>query len=130
MNPIQIVSGPRRRMSSAVAVLRGDFGGDLIEPGAAEYEAASRSLFASGSPAQILRPKSVRDVQAAVRFAARTGLSLSVRGGGHGFPGFATNDGGVVVSRSLPLQLVGSGSRLSTQPAQAAQTLALLSRRS
>ncbi len=100
MNPIQIVSGPRRRMSSAVAVLRGDFGGDLIEPGAAEYEAASRSLFASGSPAQILRPKSVRDVQAAVRFAARTGLSLSVRGGGHGFPGFATNDGGVVIDLS------------------------------
>ena len=39
-------------------------------------------------------------MQAAVRFAARTGLSLSVRGGGHGFPGFATNDGGVVIDLS------------------------------
>jgi FAD/FMN-containing dehydrogenase len=39
-------------------------------------------------------------VQAGVRFAASTGLSLSVRGGGHGFPGFGTNDGGIVIDLS------------------------------
>ena len=37
----------------------------------------------------VVRPASVQDVQAAVRFAAGTGLALSVRGGGHGFQGFA-----------------------------------------
>jgi FAD/FMN-containing dehydrogenase len=37
------------------------------------------------------------DVQAAVRFAADTGLELSVRGGGHAFAGFGTNDDGVVI---------------------------------
>ena len=37
-------------MNSARETLRRDFGGDIIEPGAAEYESASRSLFASGSP--------------------------------------------------------------------------------
>ena len=42
-------------------------------------------------------PQSVEDVQAGVRFAASAGLLLSVRGGGHGFPGFGTNDGGVVI---------------------------------
>ena len=84
-------------MNSAREVLRRDFGGDIIEPGAAEYASASRSLFASGSPAYVLRPDTVGDVQAAVRFATRAGLVLSVRGGGHGFPGFATNDGGVVI---------------------------------
>jgi FAD/FMN-containing dehydrogenase len=36
-------------------------------------------------------------VRTAVRLAADAGLPLSVRGGGHGFAGFCTNDGGVVV---------------------------------
>ena len=39
-------------------------------------------------------------MQAAVSFAAGAGLVLSVRGGGHGFPGFGTNDGGVVIDLS------------------------------
>jgi FAD/FMN-containing dehydrogenase len=77
--------------------LHRDFGGDIIEPGAADYPAASRTLLASGSPAHVLRPKTVGDVQAAVRFAAGAGLPLSVRGGGHAFAGFGTNDGGVVI---------------------------------
>ena len=87
-------------MSSALETLRRDFGGGIIEPGGAEYESASRSLLASGKPAHVLRPRSVEDVQAGVRFAARAGLLLSVRGGGHGFPGFGTNDGGVVIDLS------------------------------
>ncbi|PZG18239.1 FAD-binding oxidoreductase [Nonomuraea aridisoli] len=84
-------------MSSAFETLRRDFGGDIIEPGAAEYEAAGRSVLAAGSPAYVLRPRSVGDVRAGVRFAAATGSPLSVRGGGHAFPGFGTNDGGVVI---------------------------------
>jgi FAD/FMN-containing dehydrogenase len=84
-------------MNSPLETLRRDFGGDIIEPGAPEYEAASRAVFASGSPAYVLRPRTVEDVQADVRFAAAAGLVLSVRGGGHGFPGFGTNDGGVVI---------------------------------
>ncbi|WP_214325055.1 FAD-binding oxidoreductase [Nonomuraea sediminis] len=84
-------------MSSALETLRRDFGGDIIEPGAAEYESASRALLASGSPAFVLRPESVGDVQAGVRFAAGSGLALSVRGGGHAFAGFGTNDDGVVI---------------------------------
>ena len=84
-------------MSSALEILRRDFGGDIIEPGGAGYGSASRTLLVSGSPAYVLRPKIVGDVQAAVRFAASAGQVLSVRGGGHGFAGFGTNDGGVVI---------------------------------
>jgi FAD/FMN-containing dehydrogenase len=84
-------------MSSALATLRRDFGGGIIEPGATEYEAASRSVLAFGTPAYVLRPTSVADVQAAVAFAADGGLPLSVRGGGHAFQGFGTNDGGIVI---------------------------------
>ncbi len=87
-------------MSSALETLRRDFGGHIIEPGGAEYESASRTLLASGNPAHVLRPGSVGDVQAGVRFAASTGLLLSVRSGGHGFAGFGTNDGGVVIDLS------------------------------
>ncbi|HEY7013079.1 MAG TPA: FAD-binding oxidoreductase [Streptosporangiaceae bacterium] len=87
-------------MSSALETLRHDFGGDVIEPGGAEYESASRSVLASGSPALVLRPKTVGDVQASIRFAAGAGLLLSVRGGGHSFAGFGTNDGGVVIDLS------------------------------
>ena len=87
-------------MSSALETLRRDFGGDIIEPGGAEYESARRSVLTSGSPAHVLRPKSVGDVRAGVRFASSAGLLLSVRGGGHSFAGFGTNDGGVVIDLS------------------------------
>ena len=87
-------------MNSALETLRHDFGGEIIEPGAAEYESASRSLFGAGSPALVLRPESVEDVQSSVIFAAAAGLLLSVRGGGHSFAGFGTNDGGVVIDLS------------------------------
>jgi FAD/FMN-containing dehydrogenase len=84
-------------MNSTLDTLRRDFGGDIVEPGDADYESASRSLFVSGSPAYVLRPHSVGDVHAGVRFAARAGLVLSVRGAGHSFAGFGTNGGGVVI---------------------------------
>ncbi|MFI9842032.1 FAD-binding oxidoreductase [Nonomuraea sp. NPDC051941] len=87
-------------MRSALDTLRRDFGGDIIEPGAAEYASASRSVLTSGSPAYVLRPKSVADVRAGVRFAAGSGLPLSVRGGGHAFAGFGTNDDGIVIDLS------------------------------
>src|SRR4051794_20755806 len=92
----------------------GGFDGDIIEPGDAEYETARRSLFAAGSPAHVLRPASVRAVQAGVRFAARAGLALAVRGGGHAFPGFGTNDGGVVIdlSKLASVELVDNGQHL------------------
>ncbi|MFI6300037.1 FAD-binding oxidoreductase [Nonomuraea sp. NPDC050790] len=74
---------------------------EIIEPGTAEYASASRALLATGSPAYVLRPATAADVREAVRFATGKGLSLSVRGGGHSFAGFGTNDGGVVIDLRL-----------------------------
>ncbi|MEU4386968.1 FAD-binding oxidoreductase [Promicromonospora sp. NPDC023805] len=101
-------------MTSAIENLRRDFGGDVVEPGAAEYEAVSRAKLVAGSPAFVLRPKTVGDVQAAVRFAVGSGLTLSVRGGGHSFPGFGTNDGGIVIDLSglADVEVVDEGRRL------------------
>jgi FAD/FMN-containing dehydrogenase len=87
-------------MSTSVDTKRRGFSGDIIEPGDAEYERASRSVLVAGTPTYVLRPASIGDVQAGVRFAADTGLPLSVRGGGHGFSGFGTNDDGIVIDLS------------------------------
>jgi FAD/FMN-containing dehydrogenase len=87
-------------MSSALEILRREFRGDILEPGHAEYASAGRTVFVAGSPAYVVRPVDVPDVQAAVRFAAGAGLALAVRGGGHGFQGFGTNDGGLVIDLS------------------------------
>ena len=84
-------------MTPELETLRRDFAGDIIVPGGAGYEAASRTRLVAGSPAAVLRPRTVGDVQAAVRFAAGAGVPLAVRGGGHSFPGFGTNDGGTVI---------------------------------
>jgi FAD/FMN-containing dehydrogenase len=84
-------------MSTAPEALRRDFGGDIIEPGSEGYDAASRTVLAAGNPAYVLRPASAADVQVGVDFAREAGLPLAVRGGGHGFPGFGTNTGGVVI---------------------------------
>jgi FAD/FMN-containing dehydrogenase len=87
-------------MSSALETLRRNFGGNIIEPSEMDYESASRTALASGSPAYVLRPNSIGDVQAGISFAVSTGLVLSVRGGGHSYAGFGTNDGGVVIDLS------------------------------
>jgi FAD/FMN-containing dehydrogenase len=92
-------------MSTELDSLRRDFDGDIIEAGDADYESASRTVLAAGSPVHVLRPATVRDVQAGVRFAAATGLSLSVRGGGHSLTGFGTNDGGIVIDLSRLAQV-------------------------
>jgi FAD/FMN-containing dehydrogenase len=84
-------------MSSMLETIGRDFGGDIIEPDGAGYESARRTVLASGTPAYVFRPETAADVRAAVRFAAGSGLPLSVRGGGHAFAGFGTNDGGVVI---------------------------------
>jgi FAD/FMN-containing dehydrogenase len=78
------------------AVIEG-FGGTIVTPDDAAYEAASRTVLVGGTPASVLRPASVGDVQTAVRYAVSSGKPLAVRGGGHSFPGFGTNDGGIVI---------------------------------
>lgn len=51
-------------------------------------------------PAVIVRAVDEADVIAAVRFAAESGLDLSIRGGSHSVPGFGTNDDGIVIDLS------------------------------
>ncbi|NUR63654.1 MAG: FAD-binding oxidoreductase [Catenulispora sp.] len=99
-------------MRAALETLEATFQGEVIEPGQDGYEAASTTVLVSGHPAVVLRPATVADVQAAVRFAAGNGLAVAVRGGGHSFAGFGTNDGGLVIDlgRLAGAEVVDAGS--------------------
>ncbi|WP_116949955.1 FAD-binding oxidoreductase [Jiangella endophytica] len=71
--------------------------GELIRPGDDAYDTHRNTYQRHGSPALIVRARGVDDVRRAIAAAREHDLLLSVRSGGHGFPGFATNDGGIVL---------------------------------
>ncbi|HEX5465328.1 MAG TPA: FAD-binding oxidoreductase [Candidatus Limnocylindrales bacterium] len=84
---------------SALASLRPQFRGDLIQPGDAAYEAARQVHNAATDrhPALIAQATDTADVMAAVRFGREQGLTIAVRGGGHHGAGFGTVDDGLVI---------------------------------
>ncbi|WP_350278837.1 FAD-binding oxidoreductase [Kribbella sp. HUAS MG21] len=81
------------------AVVEG-FVGQVVGPEDDGYDVVSRTVLVAGTPAYVLKPANVEDVQAAVKYAVSSGQALAVRGGGHAFAGFGTNDGGVVIDLS------------------------------
>jgi hypothetical protein len=73
--------------------------GRLIVPGDEAYDAA-RTVFYGGydkRPAAIVRAADAGDVALAVRLAAKAGLEVAVRSGGHSVAGHSTTDGGLVI---------------------------------
>ena len=75
------------------------FGGQVLDPDSAGYDQARRvfnGLF-DRRPALIARCSGAADVIAAVNYARRKGLLLSVYGGGHSFAGHAVCEGGLVI---------------------------------
>jgi FAD/FMN-containing dehydrogenase len=96
------LSGATSINESALEALRAGFGGDLIQSGDPEYDAA-RQIFngmIDRRPALIARCLGPADVIAAVNFAREQGIELAVRGGGHGVAGNALSDGGLVIDLS------------------------------
>ena len=86
-----------------LAALRRSFAGQLLLPGADDFEAARRvwNAMVDRQPAIIARCASPADVAAAVRFAAKRGLEVGVRGGGHSVLGVSVPAGGLLVDLSL-----------------------------
>ncbi|GAC1533738.1 MAG: FAD-binding oxidoreductase [Acidimicrobiales bacterium] len=52
-------------------------------------------------PGVVVRATCPEDVVAALAYARESSMEVSVRGGGHGFAGFAITDGGVMIDLSL-----------------------------
>ena len=83
-----------------VRELAGQISGTVLSPDEAGYDEA-RSLYnglVDRRPALIVRSRTTSDVVAALDFARRAGLEVSVRGGGHNVAGRAVTDGGVMIS--------------------------------
>ncbi len=77
--------------------------GTLLLPGQAGYDDA-RSIWNAmidRRPAIIVRCLGAADVIAGVKFAAASGVPLSIKGGGHNIAGLAVCDGGLLLDLSL-----------------------------
>ena len=95
--------GTRCTLSTAdIGSLRSALRGEVIQSDHGSYEAARRVWNGNVDrrPALIARCTGVADVQQALAFARTSRIMVSVRGGGHGAPGYGTNDGGLVIDLS------------------------------
>jgi len=96
---LQKESNPRTLL---IPKLRTEFNGQVIAPDDAEYDKA-RTLFYGGMdhhPEVIVRVKDTDEVARVVKLARETGLSLSIRSGGHSVVGHSVADGGIVLDLS------------------------------
>jgi FAD/FMN-containing dehydrogenase len=82
-----------------VSELAAQVSGPVFEPDGAGYDAARavHNGLIDRRPAVIVRCRRASDVGAALAFARRGGLEVSVRGGGHNVAGRAVTHGGVMI---------------------------------
>jgi FAD/FMN-containing dehydrogenase len=85
--------------NEAIEEFRGNLRGRLILPDDQKYDDARKLWNANidKHPVLIVRCVGVADVIEAVNFARANELLVSVRGGGHSFPGTSVADGGMVI---------------------------------
>jgi FAD/FMN-containing dehydrogenase len=83
----------------AVDALAAGIGGKVSRPGEAGYDEAVNiwNHAITRRPALVASCASSSDVAAALAFAKREGLEVSVRGGGHNYAGFALCEGGLMI---------------------------------
>jgi FAD/FMN-containing dehydrogenase len=88
--------------ATAIEQFKGILRGDLLCSGDAHYDSARaiHNGMIDRRPALIVRCAGVADVMAAVTFARTHNLVVAVRGGGHGVPGFAVCEGGLMIDLS------------------------------
>ncbi|MYZ47309.1 FAD-binding oxidoreductase [Rhizobiales bacterium L72] len=93
---------PGRDHGEAVRALAERLAGSAHLPGAPAYGEACRiwNAMIERRPALVVRPRDDGEIAEAIAFARRTGLPLSVRGGGHNVAGAALCDGGVTIDMS------------------------------
>jgi FAD/FMN-containing dehydrogenase len=86
---------------------------EVLAPGQDGYEEAAATMFATGTPDLVVRPRDAPGVAAALRHAVSTGLPVSVRSGGHSPAGFGTDTSGMVIDlrRFNAVEIGDHGSR-------------------
>jgi len=94
--------------TQAIEALRATLHGKVILAGDPEYNSA-RAVWngmIERHPALIVQCAETSDVVQALRFAREQNLDIAVRGGGHGVPGYATVDNGIVIDLSPMKDLI------------------------
>jgi FAD/FMN-containing dehydrogenase len=88
--------------ATTIEQLQGRLRGELLSPSHEHYESARKihNGMIDRRPALIVCCAGVADVMTAVMFARDHNLVVAVRGGGHGVPGFAVCDGGLMIDLS------------------------------
>jgi len=111
------VSSAAQPSRAQIDGLRRTFAGEIVPPDSAGYDDARRVWNATFDrrPALIVRPTTVDDVIAAVRFGRERDLEIAVRGGGHSAVGHSTTDGGLVIDLGRMNDVrVDAGRRIAT----------------
>lgn len=87
---------------------------ETMRPGDDGYDAAARMFYGTGRPALVIRPRDPGEVAAALDHAARHGLPVAVRSGGHSPLGHRANTGGMVIDlvRLDDVEVLDPGRRL------------------
>jgi FAD/FMN-containing dehydrogenase len=103
---------------SLFAALADRISGSVLTPRDAGYESARtvHNGLIDRRPAVIVRCRTTNDVVEALALARRTGLEVSVRGGGHNAAGRAVTDGGVMID-------LAEMKAISVDPARATATV-------
>ena len=70
---------------------------EVLVPGDDGYAGTAATLFADGTPDLVVRPLDAAGVAAALRYAAGTGLAVTVRSGGHSMAGLSTSADGMII---------------------------------
>src|SRR5438128_843993 len=71
--------------------------GEVLAPGVDGYAEAAATMFATGTPDLVVRPRDAAGVSAAVRYATAADLAVTVRSGGHSMAGLSTHADGMVI---------------------------------
>jgi FAD/FMN-containing dehydrogenase len=93
----------KQREQPTVELLREAISGQVIVAGDAGYDETRRIYngLIDKRPSLIVRCMHTADVVAAVEFADKQGIEISVRGGGHNVAGKAVTEGGLMIDLSL-----------------------------
>lgn len=87
--------------------LRREVTGDIVLKGEPNYDPyrfllnRDEQVEACNQPGVIFAPRSVRDIQYALRFARANQLPIAVRGGGHSFSPASSTNGGVLIHMGI-----------------------------
>ncbi|WUH98856.1 FAD-binding oxidoreductase [Spirillospora sp. NBC_00431] len=74
---------------------------EVLRPGDDGYPESATALFADGTPDLVVRPRDAAGVAAALRYAAGTGMAVTVRSGGHSMAGLSTSTDGMIIDTRL-----------------------------